>query len=124
MGCLCQMGANVIYGLAGNELYVVPQSLLFAVVAAVLQCLLALARPGSLGFGDVTCTLMIGLCVGAFGLTAMLGWWVLMGIIGLVWMTLWLRFDPQSQSSHAGKVPFAPVIVSAGLIAAAMALMM
>lgn len=117
VGCLTQLAANVAYGLVINSLFVVVQSLLFAVIAAVLQCLLALAKPGALGFGDVTCTLVIGLGVGLFGLTAMVVWWLAMGLVGLAWMAIWIRFDPQSDTPYAGKVPFAPVIVVAGLIA-------
>lgn len=117
-GGLAQLVANVTYGLVINSLFVVVQSLLFAVIAAVLQCLLALAQPGALGFGDVTCTLMTGLGVGLFGLPAMVVWWLLMGLLGLAWMALWIRFDPQSDTPYAGKVPFAPVIVVAGLLAA------
>ena len=40
-----------------------------------------------------------------------------MGLIGVAWTLLWIRFDPQSDSSYAGKAPFAPVIVIAGLVA-------
>ncbi|NEG89319.1 peptidase A24 [Bifidobacterium aerophilum] len=117
VGVLAQLAANVVYGLAINSLFVVVQSLLFAAIAAVLQCLLAVAKPGALGFGDVTCTLMTGLGVGLLGLTAMVAWWLAMGLIGLAWMAWWIRFDPQSDTPYAGKVPFAPVIVAAGLIA-------
>ncbi|WP_033495571.1 prepilin peptidase [Bifidobacterium biavatii] len=116
-GCLAQLIADVVYGLAVNSLFVVPQAVLFAMVAAVLQCLLALAKPGALGFGDVTCTLMTGLAVGLFGLDAMIVWWLAMGLLGLVWMAVWIRFDPQSDTPYAGRVPFAPVIVVAGLAA-------
>ncbi|MBW3091443.1 prepilin peptidase [Bifidobacterium sp. 82T10] len=117
-GCLAQLIADIVYGLAINALFVVPQAVLFAMVAAVLQCLLALAKPGALGFGDVTCALMMGLSVGLFGLDAMVVWWLAMGLMGLAWMALWIRFDPQSDTPYAGRVPFAPVIVIAGLAAA------
>ncbi|MBT1161328.1 MULTISPECIES: prepilin peptidase [Bifidobacterium] len=118
VGVLTQLAANVVYALAINSLFVAVQALLFAAVAAVLQCLLALAKPGALGFGDVTCTLAVGLGVGLLGLTAMVIWWLAMGLVGLAWMTIWIRFDPQSDTPYAGKVPFAPVIVIAGLLAA------
>ena len=85
--------------------------------SAVLQAGLAMAKPGSMGFGDVTCTLAMGLAVGMAGLTAVVVWWLAMGLLGLAWMALWLRFDPQRRSDHAGKVPFAPAIVCAAVVA-------
>ena len=118
LGCVGQLAADVVAALLDNDLSLVPQALLFALLAAVLQCALALARPGALGFGDVTCTLMTGLGVGLAGFTAMLVWWLAMGALGAAWMALWIRFDPQSDTPYAGKVPFVPVIVVAGLLAA------
>ena len=53
----------------------------------------------------------------AAGLTAVVVWWLAMGLLGLAWMALWLRFDPQRRSDHAGKVPFAPAIVCAAVVA-------
>lgn len=76
-----------------------------------------MAKPGSMGFGDVTCTLAMGLAVGMAGLTAVVVWWLAMGLLGLAWMALWLRFDLQRRSDHAGKVPFAPAIVCAAVVA-------
>ena len=117
LGCVGQLAADLVVALLSNDLFLVVQALLFALLAAVLQCALALARPGALGFGDVTCTLMTGLGVGLAGFTAMLVWWLAMGLLGLAWMALWIRFDPQSDTPYAGKVPFVPVIVVAGLLA-------
>ena len=51
------------------------------------------------------------------GLTAVVVWWLAMGLLGLAWMALWLRVDPQRRSDHAGKVPFAPAIVCAAVVA-------
>ncbi|RSX56566.1 peptidase A24 [Bifidobacterium samirii] len=118
LGCAAQLAADLVVALLENDLFLVPQALLFALLAAALQCALALVRPGALGLGDVTCTLMTGLGVGLAGFTAMLVWWLAMGLLGLAWMALWIRFDPQSDTRFAGKVPFAPVIVAAGLLAA------
>lgn len=117
VGCLLQLVAILIYALAANNLFALPQAMLFAALSAAVQCLLALIRPGALGFGDVTCTLMTGLGVGVLGLGAVVAWWLAMGLIGVAWTLLWIRFDPQSDSPYAGKAPFAPVIVIAGLVA-------
>ena len=100
-----------------TQLFLLVQAPLFAVLSAVLQAGLAMAKPGSMGFGDVTCTLAMGLAVGMAGLTAVVVWWLAMGLLGLAWMALWLRFDPQRRSDHAGKVPFAPAIVCAAVVA-------
>ncbi|HCA74917.1 MAG TPA: peptidase A24 [Bifidobacterium sp.] len=116
VGCLLQILANLIYALSANSLFLVLQSLLFAFLAAALQCGLALAKPGNLGFGDVTATLLVGLAVGMFGLRAMVGWWIAMSLIGFVWIKAWLRFDPQRDTRFAGRTPFAPAIVAAGAI--------
>ena len=72
-GCTAQIIVNLIYALSINTLYLALQAILFAVLSAVLQCALALVKPGSLGFGDVTATLLMGLAVGMFGLFACYG---------------------------------------------------
>ena len=88
-------------------------------LAAVLQCALALIRPGALGFGDVTVTSVMGLGVGMFGLYAMVLWWLFIAVIGLLWIVFWTRFDPQRHTQYAGRTPFAPAIVVAGAISIA-----
>jgi leader peptidase (prepilin peptidase) / N-methyltransferase len=116
MGCTAQITVNIIYALSVNSLFLALQSLLFAALATVLQCALALIKPGALGFGDVTVTLVMGLGVGMAGLYAMVLWWLLIAVIGLLWIALWTRFDPQRHTRYAGRTPFAPAIVSAGAI--------
>ena len=110
IGCLAQLVAVIIVAVMANTMFLLVQAPLFAVLSAVLQAGLAMVKPGSMGFGDVTCTL-------AMGLTAVVVWWLAMGLLGLAWMALWLRFDPQRRSDHAGKVPFAPAIVCAAVVA-------
>ena len=115
-GCTAQIIVNLIYALSINTLYLALQAILFAVLSAVLQCALALVKPGSLGFGDVTATLLMGLAVGMFGLFAVVFWWLAIGVVGLLWLGLWTRFDPQKHTAYAGKTPFAPALVAAGAI--------
>ena len=79
-GCTAQIIVNLIYALSINTLYLALQAILFAVLSAVLQCALALVKPGSLGFGDVTATLLMGLAVGMFGLFAVVFWWLAIGV--------------------------------------------
>ena len=108
VGCMAQIIVNIIYALS-----------VFAMLAAVLQCALALIRPGALGFGDVTVTSVMGLGVGMFGLYAMVLWWLFIAVIGLLWIAFWTRFDPQRHTQYAGRTPFAPAIVVAGAISIA-----
>ena len=107
-GCTAQIIVNLIYALSINTLYLALQ--------AILQCALALVKPGSLGFGDVTATLLMGLAVGMFGLFAVVFWWLAISVVGLLWLVLWTRFDPQKHTAYAGKTPFAPALVAAGAI--------
>ena len=116
VGCLLQLVALIVAALLGNDLFLVLQAALFAVLCAAVQCGLALVRPGALGFGDVTVTLLMGLAVGTAGLWGVVVWWLAMGVLGLVWMLLWRQFDWQGDTPYAGKVPFAPVIVVAGAV--------
>ena len=118
-GSIAQILAVVILALATNNAFLIVQTLLFAMLSAILQGVLALIRPGAMGFGDVTSTLVVGLAVGMYGLTAVVVWWLAMGLAGLAWMALWLRFDPQRKTVYHDKVPFVPVIVMAGVIAVA-----
>ena len=115
-GCTSQIIVNLIYALSINTLYLALQAILFAVLSAVLQCALALVKPGSLGFGDVTATLLMGLAVGMFGLFAVVFWWLAIGVVGLLWLVLWTRFYPQKHTAYAGKTPFSPELVAAGAI--------
>ncbi|OZG69291.1 prepilin peptidase [Bifidobacterium eulemuris] len=120
-GSLAQLLAIIVVAVAENNAFVIVQSLLFALLCAAVQGVLALIRPGALGFGDVTCTFAIGLAVGMFGLFAVVVWWLAMGAFGLLWMAGWLRFDPQRHTPYRGKVPFVPVIVVAAVVAVACA---
>ena len=103
-GCVVQIIVNLMYALYANTLFLALQALLFAALSAALQCALALMKPGSVGFGDVTTSLLIG-------------------VVGLCWITLWTRFDPQKHTSYAGRTPFAPAIVTTGAIGIAVGVM-
>ena len=92
------------------KLAVVP--MLIAVSCAIGQLAVAAMRPGSLGLGDVTCTVLIGQAVGSLGWSAAFVWWCCMGMIGLVWAGLWRIADRDRE-----QVPFVPVIGLAGVLA-------
>ena len=108
VGCLAQVIVDIAYALSVNSLFLALQALLFAALSAVLQCALALIKPGALGFGDV------------FGLFPVVFWWFAISVLGLLWLAIWTRFDPQKHTRFAGKTPFAPTIVVAGAISIAM----
>lgn len=115
-GCASQLACTLAAALWGNNLFLILQTMLFAILCAIIQIGLALIKPGTLGFGDVTATLMMGLAVGMHGLWSVVMWWMLMGILGLAWILLWRRFNWQHDTAYADTVPFAPVIVCSAVI--------
>ncbi len=116
-GVAAQLAANCIWAAMNNDIFTVLQALLFAVLCTVLQWLLALGKPGSLGFGDVTAMLPLGLAVGLRGLFAVLIWWIALGVVGLTLVAFWTRFDPQQHTPYRSKTPFVPAITTAALVA-------
>ncbi|NMM93228.1 prepilin peptidase [Bifidobacterium oedipodis] len=117
LGALCQLVADLAYGIISNNLFALVQALLFTALCCLLQLALALIVPKTLGFGDVTALIPLGLAVGLFGLFAVVVWWLAMGLLGLAWIVLWLRFDPQHTSAYAGKVPYVPALLIGAIIA-------
>ena len=103
VGALLQLAADFAYGVVANDLFVLLQALLFTVLCCLVQFALALIVPKSLGFGDVTALVPMGLA---------------MGVCGIAWIAWWTRFDPQRKSpAYAGKVPYAPVILVGAAVA-------
>ena len=51
----------------------------------------------------MTVTLLMGLAVGTAGLWGVVVWWLAMGVLGLVWMLLWRRFDWQGGHPLCGQ---------------------
>ena len=116
-GVVAQLIADCIWAAMNNDFFAVVQALLFAVLCAGVQCLLALAKPGALGLGDVTAMLPLGVAVGMRGLFAVLIWWLALGAVGLALVAFWTRFDPQQHTPYRGKTPFVPAIFVAAIIA-------
>lgn len=118
VGSLLQLIAVFVYGVMSNDLFVLLQAVLFTALCCVIQLALALLVPKSLGFGDVTALVPAGLAVGMLGLLPVVVWWLAMGVLGIGWIMLWLRFGPRrSASEHAGKVPYVPVIALGAVLA-------
>lgn len=113
-GYALQFVALTAWCVATNQLFTAMVAVVISLGAAVLQLLLGLIRPGSLGFGDVTTTLVVGLSVGAAGWFAVLYWWLSMGVLGLAAIGIGVR------TGH-DDVPFAPVITAAGALGVALA---
>ena len=115
-GALVQIAADFGYGVMANDLFALLQALLFTVLCCLIQFALALIVPKSLGFGDVTALIPMGLAVGLLGLWSVVVWWVAMGVAGVVWIAVWTRFDPQRDTAYAGKVPYVPAILTGAVV--------
>ncbi len=83
---------------------------------AGIQLAFALVRPGSLGFGDVTASALVGCAVGVFGPAAFVLWWLGMAALGMPWLAAWSRYTKRRPGIDV-RAPFVPVIVAAGLFA-------
>lgn len=116
-GCGVQLAADLLWAAMANDFFMLLEALLFTALCFCVQLLLALAKPGALGLGDVTAMLPLGLAVGAYGLVHVAAWWLAMGVLGLAFVAAWTRFDPQRATPYAGRVPFVPVIVAAAVVA-------
>ncbi|PJM80131.1 prepilin peptidase [Bifidobacterium scaligerum] len=121
IGAILQLVADFAYGVWTNDLFALLQALLFAVLCAFIQLALALAAPKSLGFGDVTAMIPMGLAVGLLGLTYIVVWWLAMGACGLLWIVLWTKFDPQRSTAYARKIPYVPAILAGATVSVALA---
>ena len=112
-----QLLADVAWAVWSNGFFTVVQALLFAALCAGIQLLLALMKPGSLGLGDVSAMLPLGLAVGAYGLGAVVCWWLAMAAAGWAFVAWWTRFDPQRSGPYRGRTPFVPVIAMSAVAA-------
>jgi len=109
LGYATQFLALLLWCVSSNQLFTLMLAVVISLAAAVLQLLLGLIKPGSLGFGDVTITLVMGLAVGGVGRTAVLYWWIAMGVIGLAAI-----INARLRGRH--DIPFAPVIVASSVL--------
>ena len=94
------------------------QCLLLTLASAGLQFLLALVRPGALGLGDVTATGLVALSLSVLGWTAILIWWLMMGLLGLVALALvWLaRRRRPDRTNNPLSLAYVPVILVAAVV--------
>ena len=113
VGSAAQLACIVAWCIWSGSWAPLAWSMGFALACTLVQLDLALVRPGALGFGDVTCTLLMGLAVGCLGVEAVAVWWLFMGLFGLAMLGI--------QRGRGGdSIPFAPAIVAAAFTAAAL----
>ncbi|MDF7665151.1 peptidase A24 [Bifidobacterium sp. ESL0745] len=121
-GVLTQLAVFLAFSVFEHNPAKVLLPLGYALFSAAIQFLLSRLKPGALGFGDVTASFLTGLAIGSFGLMPYLYWWLLMGVLGLLWIPLYPKLVKPStskpSSSPSSKAPFVPVIVTSAIIAA------
>lgn len=79
-------------------------------VCFLIQLALCLAFPTAIGLGDATTAFLLGLAVGyAGGLSAVIMWWFLMGILGLAALGI-------QQLRKRNSVPFVPIMSAEALL--------
>ncbi|PLS30258.1 peptidase A24 [Bifidobacterium margollesii] len=113
IGCVAQLLCTAAWCVRTGDWMPMISSAGFALICAAIQLALGLLKPGHLGFGDVTCTLLMGLATGTFGLQTVALWWLLMGLLGLAMLGVGKRRGGNS-------IPFAPAIVLGALTAIAL----
>lgn len=119
-GALLQLAADFAYGVVVNDLFVLLQALLFTVLCCLIQFALALLVPRSLGFGDVTALIPMGLSVGLFGLLPVVVWWLAMALPASHGLPCGRDSTHNAHHrAHAGKVPYVPVILAGAIVAVA-----
>ncbi|MCI1217750.1 MAG: prepilin peptidase [Bifidobacterium crudilactis] len=117
-GAMVQLIVFVCWSLINADGRSLALCLVLALISAAIQFLMAVIRPGMLGFGDVTCTAATGLAVGWLGLLPVLMWWCFMGILGLTAIgvaVLRMRHITPGTTRQM-QIPFAPVIASAAVL--------
>ncbi|RBQ00122.1 peptidase A24 [Bifidobacterium xylocopae] len=125
-GVIIQLIALLVFCAVGDQgLWPIILALAVGLSATLVQTALAVAKPGSLGLGDVTATAVAGLSLGLLGWRTALVWWVLMGAIGLLALAIHTRRQagriPRGGHGTDPGIPFVTVIAAAALLADAAA---
>lgn len=93
--------------------------------ALLYEILRLCAGKNALGFGDVTCAIMLSQAVGFFGLYAYALWFALTGLVGLVCVVLWQliyvrilkKNSAQDHKLYDTRMPFVPVLTISAILA-------
>lgn len=118
-GLVLQTVTLLVFSLIQGRPMLLAQCLLLTLACAGLQLLLALVRPGALGLGDVTATSLVALSLSVLGWTTILVWWLMMGLLGLVALTL-VRLGRRRGSARTNNplsLAYVPVILAAAVAA-------
>lgn len=115
LGLAFQLVTIFLWDIQHPRVYMLSASCIGALLAAGLQYMLALVRPGALGLGDVTACALAGSAVGTRGIDAFVLWWILMGCLGLVELIVW-RILIRAHPTWDKRMPFVPVIILAAII--------
>lgn len=118
-GLALQTVTLLVFSLIQGRPMLLVQCLLLTLACAGLQLLLALVRPGALGLGDVTATGLVALSMSVLGWTAILVWWLMMGLLGLVALTLvrLVRRRGSARTNSPLSLAYVPVILAAAVAA-------
>ena len=118
LGLALQTITLLVFSLIQARPMLLAQCLLLTLASAGLQFLLALVRPGALGLGDVTATGLVALSLSVLGWTAVLIWWLMMGLLGLVALALvWLaRRRRPDRTNNLLSLAYVPVILVAAVV--------
>lgn len=118
-GLALQTVTLLVFSLIQGRPMLLVQCLLLTLACAGLQLLLALVRPGALGLGDVTATGLVALSMSVLGWTAILVWWLMMGLLGLVALTLvrLVRRRGSARTNNPLSLAYVPVILAAAVAA-------
>ncbi|MSD91364.1 prepilin peptidase [Bifidobacterium asteroides] len=118
LGLALQTITLLVFSLIQARPMLLAQCLLLTLASAGLQFLLALVRPGALGLGDVTATGLVALSLSVLGWTAILIWWLMMGLLGLVALALvWLaRRRRPDRTNNLLSLAYVPVILAAAVV--------
>ena len=119
LGLVLQAVTLLGFSLIQGRPMLLVQCLLLTLASAGLQLLLALIRPGALGLGDVTATGLVALSLSVLGWTAILVWWLMMGLLGLAALALvWLaRRRGSARTDSPLSLAYVPVILAAAVVA-------
>ncbi|EFA23563.1 prepilin peptidase [Bifidobacterium gallicum] len=123
-GIAAQLATQCGWGWLANAWMVPAAGLSGMLIAGLMQWILASVVPGSLGFGDVTCAMLLGTVLGPFGAIPFTIWWLVMGVIGLGalgWASrragaVLRRKSRSRRRRHHISIPFVPVMLAAAVI--------
>ena len=118
LGLVLQAVTLLGFSLIQGRPMLLVQCLLLTLACTGLQLLLALVRPGALGLGDVTATGLVALSLSVLGWTAILVWWLMMGLLGLAALALvWLvRRRGSARTDSPLSLAYVPVILAAAVV--------